>query len=156
MDAVRRDHHVALRDRAVREAHSRNVAVLRKAARAMAGVHDAGRQGARQDVDEIRAMHAEGGVPAGGVRDLHRRDLRAVVAQIARVAADARAYVLDRPGEPDAPELAHTVGSEKHAGANFADCRCLLIERDVEPVRAKRIGREQAADPAPDDDDVER
>ena len=56
----------------------------------------AGRQGIGQHIDEVGAVHAEGRVPARGVRHLHRRDRRAVVAEVARTRADPRAPFLHR------------------------------------------------------------
>ena len=69
---------------------------------AMAGVHSAGRQRFGQELDQVGAMHAEGRVPARGIRHLHRRDRRAVVAEIMGVRADARTPLLNRRPEPEA------------------------------------------------------
>ena len=82
-------------DGAIGERQPRGIAVLLKAAAAMPGLHRSGRQGICQHVDEVGAVHAEGRVPARGVRDLHRRDRRAVVAEVAGIRG--------RPARPISP-----------------------------------------------------
>ena len=75
----------------------------------VAGMHDACRQRLGQEFDEVGAVHAEGGVPAGSVRHLHRRDRRPVVAEILRAGADPRAPLLDRGAQAHALQMAHAV-----------------------------------------------
>ena len=79
---------------------------------------------------------------------------RAVVAEILRGGADARAPALDRGPKADALHLAHAVGREENAGADLAERGRLLIDRDGQAMRHQRLGGEQAADAAADDDDV--
>ena len=47
--------------------------------------------------------------------------------------------------------MAHAVRGQEHAGADFAQRRGLLVDRDIEPVGDERVRREQAADTATDD-----
>ena len=112
------------------------------------------RQSGGEEIDEVGAVHAEGGVPARRVGDLHRRDRRAVVAEVMRLRADPGAPFLHRGAEADALQMAHAVRREVDAGADLAERRGLLVDRDPEAVRDQRIGGEQAADAAADDRDV--
>jgi hypothetical protein len=50
--------------------------------------------------------------------------------------------------------MPHTVGSEKHAGPDLADCWRLFVDRHRNALRDQRIGPEQAPDPASDDGDM--
>ena len=94
-------------------------------------VDDAGGQVRGEEIDEVGAVHAEGRVPAGGVGHLHRRDRRAVVAEIVRVRADARAPFLHRRPEADALAGGARVRRDVDAGADLAERRRLLVDRDV-------------------------
>ena len=98
VDAVGGDDNVGLGGGAVGEADAGDVAVLLEADGAVAGVDDAGGQVGGEEIDEVGAVHAEGRVPARGVGDLHRRDRRAVVAEVVRLRADPRAPFLRRRG----------------------------------------------------------
>ena len=155
VDAVGADHHVGLGDAAVGELHAGDVGGLLEADRAMAGADDAGGQVRGEKLDVVGAVHAEAGIPARGVGDLHRRDRGAVVAEIRGCRADAGAPALDRAAESDALEVAHRVRRDVDAGADLADRRGLLVDGDAQPVREQRVGREQAADAAADDRYVE-
>jgi len=55
---------------------------------------------------------------------------------------------------PEALEVAYTVGSEEHAGADLADRRSLLVNRNPDILRDQRIGCKQASNATPDDGDV--
>src|SRR5262249_28521841 len=101
--------------------------------------------------EEIAAMHAEGRIPAGGIRDLHGGDGRPVMAKIRRAGADPRAVALHRRLKTDPLQLPHAVRGEKHAGADFAERGSLLVDGYVEAVGEQRVGREQAADTSTDD-----
>ncbi len=68
MDAVGANDDIGLRGAAIGERHAGLVAVLFEAGAAVAGMHDARRQGLGQEFDEVGAMHAECRVPARGVR----------------------------------------------------------------------------------------
>ena len=133
--------------------HPRDVAFLREARHTVAGKHYALRQPLRQELDEVGAVHAEGGIPAGSVRHLHRRDRRPVVAEILRTGADPRAVLLDRCAQAYALQMPHAVRGDEHAGADFAQFGRLLVDARLKPLRDQRIGGEQAGDtPAHDDD----
>src|SRR5579871_1327657 len=151
MNAVGADDDIALCASAVGERHPRCVALLREADTAMSGMHDVLGQRRGDERDEVGAMHAEGRIPAGGIRHLYRRDRCPVLTEIARRGADPGAGFLHRWPEPHAFELAHAVGGEEDAGADLAERGGLLMDRDVEPLREQRLGGEQAADPAADD-----
>ena len=155
MDAVRRDDGVSLGGGAVGERHARHAVLLRKADAAVPGVHDLRGQRCGQERDEVGAVHSEGRVPARRVGHLHRRDRRAVVAEIARGAADAAAPSMHGRPELDALQLAHAVGRQEHAGPDLAERRRLFVDRDLEAVRDQGIGGEQAADAAAHDHHVE-
>ena len=81
MYAVGGNHHVGLGRGAVGECNARGIAVLLEAHGAVAGVHDARRQVGSKELNKVGAVHAEARVP-GGVRHLHRRDWRAIVAKV--------------------------------------------------------------------------
>ena len=133
MDAVRADHHIGFGDGAVREAHARALLVLVEADRAVAGVHHPGREVRREQLDKVGAVHAEAGIPAGGVGDLDRRDRRAIVAKVRRARTDACAIALycgleaDAPPEPPRDVLAKAVAAYR-AKLDDADDRALLLE----------------------------
>ena len=73
------------------------------------------------------------------------------MAEVAGIRADARAPFLHRRFQSDPLQMAHAVGGEKHAGPDLADRGRLLVDRDLETLGDQRVGREQAADPAADD-----
>ena len=83
MDAVGGDDDVAFDNGAVGKHDAGARAVLFETGAAVSGMNDFFRQRARQDVDQVGAVHAEGRVPARGIGDLHRRDRRAVITEIA-------------------------------------------------------------------------
>jgi hypothetical protein len=64
--------------------------------------------------------------------------------------ADPGAVFLHRRQQADPFQLAHTVGGQEYAGADFAPARGLLVNGDVEAGR-EGVRREQAADAAADD-----
>ena len=107
-----------------------------------------------QYLDEVGAVHAEGGVPARGVGDLHRRDRRAVMAEVVRARPNPRAALFHRRSEAHPLQLAHAVRRQKHPGADFAEARGLLINRHPQAMRDQRVGGEQPADPAANDDHI--
>src|SRR5579863_1725738 len=88
MDAVRADDDIGFHASAIGKRHPGDVVVLIETGAAMPGMHNALGQGRSQHLDEIGAVHSEGGVPAGGIRDLDWRDRRSVVAEITGVMAD--------------------------------------------------------------------
>ena len=92
--SVSADDDVGFRARTICKFHARLLADLLEADAAMAGVHDPFRQGRGEEVDEVSAVHAEIRAPAGGIRHLHRRDRRAVGAEVMRRRPDARAVFL--------------------------------------------------------------
>ena len=151
MDAVGGDDDVGFGRSAIGERHPGRGAVLLESDAAMSGMDQACGQRGGQHIDEVGAVHAERRVPARGVRHLYRRDRRAVVAEVTGIRADPRAPFLHRRFQPNPLQLAHAVGGEKHAGADLADRGRLLIDRDLETLRDKCVGCEQAADPAADD-----
>ena len=120
----------------------------------MPGMNGAGGQGARQHLDQIGAVHPEGRVPARGVRHLDRRNRRSVMAEIAGIRTHAGAPFLHRRSQSDPLQMPHAVGGQKHAGADLADLRRLLVDRDPQTLCQQRIGREQASDSASDDRDI--
>ena len=156
VDAVGADHHVGFRDGAVCEANARARLVLLESDRAVAGAHDSGRQVRGEELDKIRAVHAEARVPAGGVGDLDGRDRRAIVAKVRRARADARAVAFYGRPEADALQLPHRIRRDVHAGAHLAERGRLLVERDGDAVCEERIGGEEASDAAADDQDARR
>ena len=93
--------------------------------------HTFGQPGSEQ-VDEVGAVHAEDGVPARRVGDLNRRDEAAVVAQIGRPGADARAPALHRGAQAHALEMAHRIRRHEDAGADLAERRRLLVDRNLQ------------------------
>src|SRR4029079_6698595 len=68
--------------------------------------------------------------------------------------ADPGAPFLRGRAEADPLQMAHAVRREIDAGADLAELRRLLVDRDVEAVRDQRVGGEQAADAAADDGDM--
>ena len=156
MDAIGANNDIGLRRRAVGERYPRDIAALFIADAAMAGMNDAGRQRFRQELDQIGAMHAECRVPSRRIRHLHRRNRRAVVAEILGVAADARAPLLNGWPQPEAIKMPHTVWGYEDAGADLAECGRLFVDVNVESVRDQRVGGEQAADPTAADCHFER
>jgi hypothetical protein len=96
VDAVGGDDNVGFGGGAVGKRNAGNVAGLLKGSRAVAGVHDAGGQRGGEEIDEVGAVHPEGGVPARRVGHLHGRDGGAVVAEVMRAGADPRAPLLHR------------------------------------------------------------
>ena len=110
-------------------------------------------QGRAQQVDEVGPVHAEGRVPAGGVRHLDRGDRSAVVAEVVRVPADPCARFLDGALQSDPLQMPHAVRRQEHAGADLADRRRLLVYRYGDPLGGQRIGCEQAPDAASNDRD---
>ena len=82
-----------------------------------------GRQGARQQFDKVGAVHAERRVPARGVRHLHRRDRRSVMAEVMGAGSDPRAPFLHRRSQSDPLQMAHAVRRQEHAGADLAERR---------------------------------
>ena len=156
VDAVGGDDDVGFGRCAVGERHPGRVAVLLEFAAAMSGKHRSRRQGGGQHVDKVGAVHAEGRVPAGGVRHLHRGDRRAVVAEVMRVPADPRAPFLHRRLQSDPLQMPHAVRRQEHAGADLADRGRLLVHRYGDPLGDQRIGCEQSPDPASDDRDTGR
>lgn len=109
-----------------------------------------------EELHEIGAMHAEGGVPPGGIRHLHGRDLGAVGAEVARVAADASAEPRHLAAEADALELPDAVGCDEDARADLPQRRRLFEDIDAHSDGQKRVGGEEAADPAADNGDMQR
>ena len=83
MDAIGGNHKVGLDGCAVGELDADGVAALLQAAGAVAGMDDDGGRIGGEEIDEVGAVHAEVCVPAVGVRQLHRRDRRTVVATTA-------------------------------------------------------------------------
>ena len=82
VDAIRSDHDLGLGAGAVGELDAGQLAFLLEADGTVAGVHDACGQVGGEEIDEVGAVHAEGGVPAGAVRDLDRSDRRPVMTKI--------------------------------------------------------------------------
>ena len=154
VDAVGADHDLGLGGGAVRESDARELAVLLEADRAVAGVHASGGQVCREELDEVGAVHAEARVPPVGVRHLDRGDRRPVVAKIRRARAHPRAPSFHGWPEADPLEVAHRVRGDINARPDLAERRRLLIDRNPQPLRDQRIGGEQAADAASDDQDA--
>ncbi len=128
MNAVGGHDDVRLGAGAIREPHARRVAVLLETHGAVAGAHHTRGQTGGEQVDEVGAVHAEDGVPAGRVGHLDRGDGRAVMAQVVRPSADARTPSLHCGAEAHALEVAHRVRRHEDAGAHLAqrdDCACL-------------------------------
>jgi hypothetical protein len=50
--------------------------------------------------------------------------------------------------------MPHAVGGQKHAGADLADRRRLLVDGHPDTLCNQRIRREQAPDPASDNGDM--
>lgn len=82
MNAVGADYHIGFGNGAIREPHTRAFLILLEGDGAVAGTHDPRRQMRREKLDEISAVHAEAGTPAGRIGDLDRRDRRTVVAKV--------------------------------------------------------------------------
>ena len=108
-----------------------------------------------QHFDEVGAMHAEGRVPARGVRHLDRRDRRAVVAKIVRTVADPGAPLLHRRSETHALQMPHAVRRQEDPGPDLSERRRLLIDGNIEAIGNQRVRGKQAANSASDDHDTE-
>jgi hypothetical protein len=154
VDAVGADHDVGLDHGTVLEAHARAPTLLLEAHRAVAGAHHARGQACGQQVDEIRAVHAEAGIPAARVGHLHRGDRRTVVAEVGRRRADSRSPFLDGGPQAHALEMAHRVWRDIDARADFAERTGLLVDGNAQTMGEQCFGREQATDTAADDGDA--
>src|SRR5690348_8038143 len=119
----------------------------------MAGVHDARWQCARQHLDKIGAMHAEGGVPARGVRHLYRRDRRAVMAEIVRIMTDPGAPSFYLWSEAYPLQLPHAVRRQEHPCPDLAESRCLLINGNSKAAGDQRVRSKQPTNSASNDHD---
>src|SRR5262245_14121123 len=117
----------------------------------MPRAYDPSRQRMREECDKVGAMHAERGVPTRGIRNLDRRDRRPVVAEVARSGADPGSPSLHCRAKPYSFEMAYAVGRQEDPGANLAQSRSLLINRQRHAMRNQRIRGEQAADSAAHD-----
>ncbi len=152
VDAIGADDDIGLGDRAVGEPDTCHVAVLverrQRGDRCGRCRREGGRRGNRRDRrDACRSTLA-----SRRHRHLHRRDRRPVVAEVERAGADARAPLLDRRTEAHALELTHRVRRDEDTGADLAECGRLLVDGTSQSLRDQRIGGEQAADAAADDD----
>src|SRR6202007_2354110 len=87
VDPIGADDELRIDRCSVRERYAGAVCVLLKVRAPVSGVHDAGGQGGSQEFDKVSAMHSECGIPAGGVRHLHRRDRSSVGAEVSGVRA---------------------------------------------------------------------
>ena len=112
-------------------------------------MYDTGRQVGGEKINKVGAVHAVARVP-GGVRHLHRRDRRSIVAKIVRVRPHPRTPFFDSVPEPHTLQMAHRIRRHINAGANLPQRRRLFINGNAQPLRDQRIGGEQAADAAPD------
>ena len=148
MDAVCRDHQPTLDNSAIGERHSRRILVLFEADATVSGMHHIRRQGLRQYLHEIGAMHAERRVPACRIRHLNRSDRRPVLPKVPGSRTNPGSQPFDRRQEPKALKLADAVRGQEHAGADLAEARGLLIDRHLNAVRDQRIGGEQSANSA--------
>ncbi len=155
VDAICAHDDIGFGDGAIGERDASRVAVLCEADATVAGVHDLCRQGARKKFDEVGAMHPECGIPARGVRNLDRCDRRSVMAKILRGGSDLGSPFLDRRSQSYALQLPHAVWRDEYAGADLAEGRCLLVNRHSQPVRDQCVRREQTADPASNDCNVQ-
>ena len=77
-------------------------------------------------------MHSECGVPAGGIRDLNRRDGRSVMAKVSRTGPDPGSALLDRRAKADPLQLANAVRRQEHARADLAEAGGLLVDRHLQ------------------------
>ena len=100
-------------------------------------------------------MHAEGGVPAGGVGHLDRGYRRAVVAKIVRTVADPGAPSFDLWSETHPLQVSHAVRRQEYPGPDFTECRCLLIDGNIGAAGDQRVRGEQPANSASNDHDSE-
>src|SRR5215207_6832436 len=100
-------------------------------------------------------MHAERGVPAGGVRHLDRGDRRAVVAKIVRTVADPGAPSFDLISKAHPLQMAHAVRRQEYPCPDLAERRCLLINGNIKAAGDQRVRGEQPANSASNDHDSE-
>ena len=98
-------------------------------------------------------MHAEGGVPARGIRHLDRGYRRAVVAKIVRTVTDPGAPSFDLISKAHPLQLAHAVRRQEYPCADLAERGGLLIDGNIEAVGDQCVRGEQPANSASNDHD---
>ncbi len=110
-------------------------------------------QCARQHLDEVGAMHAEGGVPARGVRHLHRR--RSARRHGGNSANRGRPWRPIVPPEARAPPaaIAARCSASGTPCPDLAERRRLLVDRNIEAAGDQRVRGEEAANSASNDHD---
>ena len=154
VDAVGGHDDIGFDDRAIREADSCQVAVLRKTDGSVAGVNHAIRQIGGEKVNQVGSMHPEDGIPPASVRHLNRRDRRSVVTVVVRTGPHPRAHSLHGRAKAQAFEMAYRVRRCENAGTDLAERRRLLVDRDVQALRNERVGGEKPANTATDNHHV--
>lgn len=153
VDPVRAHDDVARRGVSVLEGHDGGVAELLEPRRAVSRVQDLLRQRTTQQFDQVGPMHPVCGIPSARVRDLNRRDLRAVHAVVPRVLTDEGTELVHRRAETDPDEMANGVRGDVHPGPDLAECGRLFVQGGLDPLRGKRVGEEEASYAASDDHD---
>src|SRR5438445_10637357 len=98
-------------------------------------------------------MHAEGGVPARGVRHLDRGDRRAVVTKIVRTMADPGAPSFHLMTKAYPLQLPHAVRRQEYPCPDLTESRCLLMDGHVEAEGDQRARGEEPANSAAIDHD---
>jgi hypothetical protein len=154
MNAVRGNDDVTLGDGAVCKLDASRLTSPFKSYAAVPSVHDVGRQRIGEHVHEIGAVHAVRRVPTRRIGDLNRSNQCSIVAIVAGIFADFGAPLLHCGTETDPLQVADTVRRDVHAGADLAERRGLLINRDFKSLRHQCVCREQTADSAADNDDA--
>src|SRR5438045_2983542 len=148
VDSVRSDNKIAFRNGAICERYARYGAGLVEAVASMTHMDHPFWQGSCQQFDEVRAMHSECGIPAGGVRDLNWRDRRSVIAKVIGTGPDLGSAPLDRRPEADPLQLANAVRRQEYTSAYLTEAGGLLMDRHLQTARNQRVRCEQAADSA--------
>src|SRR5882724_8272015 len=100
-------------------------------------------------------MHAEGGVPARGIRHLDRSDRHTVVAKIVRTVADPGAPSFHLMSKAYPLQLPHAVWRQKYPCPDLAERGCLLIDGNIGATGDQRVRREQPANSASNDHNSE-
>src|SRR5436190_2075375 len=154
MDTIGTNDQIGLRRSSIGKGYPGDFAVLLEGAATMSAMQHACGQRFCKHVDEVGAVHSKCRIPARGVRHLDWRNGRSVMAEIAGIGADTRPPFFHRWLQSDPLQMPHTVGRQKHAGADLTNSRSLLVKRNLYTFRPHRIGCKQSANSASHDRDI--